>query len=115
MVIASSGTPVVGGDYSFTCTVTNTGGIDAAISYGLVHNGESSGLIPLPVESFTVPLSPLTLSQVGTYQCSVEVDSPYIDNVIALLSAPEEQTIRVTSTYVLQLCMSQLCQQAPQI
>ena len=97
LVITSSGTPVVGEDYFFICTVTNTRGIGAVISIGIVIDGDSSMLMPLPVTSFLLPLSPLTLSDAGIYQCSVEVDSPYITNTIALMTAPEEQTIRVTS------------------
>ena len=94
-VEAVDGVATLGRDYTFMCEVIIASDIDEDLAYSVIHNG-----VEMPLSLPFVVFEPLTLADVGIYQCFVEIASPYLDDPVRLTTEPEEQTI----TFPCMLC-----------
>ena len=79
MVTANLNTPLmVGSDYTLTCDVSGDDNLNPMITYQWIRDGET---VP-DINSMTLGLSPLQLSQAGEYTCRATVGSTLLNGNI---------------------------------
>ena len=74
--ISTSGTPIVGEDYTLMCSVT--GDIESLNATTTIEWRDSDG--SLVTSNAILTFSPLLFSNRGYYTCRVRVSSPYLEN-----------------------------------
>ena len=92
--IITSGSPMLGQNYTLTCRVFATGNLCPHITYQWTKNNGT--LVQLETETSTLSFSPLRLSDAGQYACQAAISIYYQNNdIIALVM--DSQDIRLTS------------------
>jgi hypothetical protein len=92
-ILPPQGLPVLGNAYILNCAVNNIAGLSASISYSL--NRLPSGALTT-ASTASLPLvifAAITLADVGTYQCSATVSSPFLTDDIIVLTGLQTITL----------------------
>ena len=91
MVTANLNTPLmVGNDYTLICDVAGADNLSPMITYQWTRDGE---MVP-DINSMTLGLSPLQLSQAGEYTCCASVGSTLLNGNIEA-SADNSQRVEI--------------------
>ena len=84
--------PVLGENYTFMCEIIIDNDINEMLSYSYLLNGVFN-----PLTSPFGRVESLSLSEAGVYQCSVEIDSPYLRDTVTVMSPPDQLNVSLTS------------------
>ena len=80
--IITSGAPVLGQNYSLTCSVNGAENLNPTITYQWTKNSGTQAQIQVGSDPRVLSFSPLSLSDAGRYTCQATVSSLYlIDNI----------------------------------
>ena len=91
-MVTANGSPVLGQNgYMLTCSVSGAQNLSSTITYQWTRDNDTQ--TQLGINSNTLSLSPLRLSDVGRYTCEVTVSSPFLNSDIVM---PSSDSQRVT-------------------